>query len=103
MCFFMLLALAQNRGLWPSNGCASIGSQTFTGRLVKDGLSLQNFGTDALEFAVLFQPILFAANGVLVIVFVDDACDDEQAAIGFECDVFVAPAFKSFFGWAITD
>ena len=84
-------------------GVSEWGARHFTGRFDKDGLSLQNFGTDALEFAVLFQPILFAANGVFVIVFVDDACDDEQAAIGFECDVFVAPAFKSFFGWAITD
>ena len=80
-----------------------MGSQTFTGRFDKAGLSLQNFGTDAFEFTVLFQPILFAANGVIVIVFVDDACDDEQAAIGFECDVFVAPSLKSFFGRAITD
>ena len=28
--------------------------EVFTGRFDKDGLSLQNFGTDAFEFAVLF-------------------------------------------------
>ena len=84
-------------------GVSEWGAKHLQAALDCDGMKLQDFSMYAFEFAVLFQPILLAANGVFVIVFVDDACDDEQAAIGFECDVFVAPSLKPFFGWAITD
>ena len=84
-------------------GVPQWGAQHLQAALDCDGMKLQDFSMYAFEFAVLFQPILFATNGVFVIIFVDDACDDEQAAVGSEGNLFVAPFLQAFFGWAITD
>ena len=58
-------------------GVPQCGAKHLQAALDCDGMKLQDFSMYAFEFAVLFQPILFATNGVIIIIFVDDACDDE--------------------------